>query len=100
MKLMLVYQAGIANVFQVQGFMVDKSATERDRVLQGDFRTCEQFCLGAQYAGAEIAVAACNRAGDIGSDDWTWDVEAQPFSDKFRPPHRLAMPCNLERGCR
>lgn len=86
MKLTLVYQAGIANVFQVQRFaMTPYLREETDRVLQCDFRTAETFCRGAMYAGAEVETMACNLAGDISDATWSKDFEAQPFNDKFRP---------------
>lgn len=77
-KLWLVYQAGIANVFEVSG---DEF---RKRLLQSDFRTCESFCLGAEAVGAEIYAACCNRAGDIISMSWDTRPDEAPFSDNFR----------------
>lgn len=76
-KLVLVYQAGVANVFQIQ------SDGARKRLLQASFRECEWFMRGAQHAGAEVDVAACNRAGDIANADWTRDLDSQPFHDKY-----------------
>lgn len=86
MKLILVYQAGIANVFQVQkwGF-TPAMRGETDRVYQGDFRTAEAMCRGAVYAGAQCVTMACNEAGDISDRIWTHKLAEQPFSDKFRP---------------
>lgn len=77
MKLVLVYQAGIANVFQIQ------SDHSRKRLLQASFKECEWFMRGAQHAGASVDVAGCNQAGDIANADWSRDLDAQPFSDKF-----------------
>ncbi len=77
MKLYLVYQAGIANVFQVQSDGAFK------RLLQASFKECEWFMRGAQTAGAEVDVAGCNRAGDIINAAWTRNLDSLPFSDQF-----------------
>lgn len=84
-KAMLVYQAGIANVFWVESFNLADYGREARRLIQGDFRTCETYAHGLQAAGAVVRTAACNRAGDIARELWTDDLDAQPFSDKFRP---------------
>lgn len=76
-KLVLVYQAGIANVFQIQ------SDGKFKRVLQASFIECEWFMRGAQHAGADVDVAGCNRAGDIIDAAWTRNLESLPFHDKF-----------------
>ena len=77
MKLVLVYQAGIANVFQIQR---DGSFK---RLLQAAFNECEWFMRGAQHAGADVDVAGCNRAGDIINAAWTRDLDSLPFSEQF-----------------
>jgi hypothetical protein len=85
-KFMLVYQAGIANLFEVQEqFAVHDEKLTRVRVYQGDFRTAEAMAQGCVLAGASVRSAACNEAGDIASSNWTWNLEDAPFSDKFRP---------------
>lgn len=76
MQLVLVYQAGIANVIQLK-------PVGQQRLLQGTFEQCEWFMLGAQHAGADVDVAGCNMAGDILNKAWTRDLESLPFSDKF-----------------
>ena len=76
-KLVLVYQAGIANVFQIQSDGTFK------RILQASFKTCEGFMRGAQFAGADVDVAGCNRVGDIINAAWTRDLDSLPFSDQF-----------------
>jgi hypothetical protein len=85
LRLMLVYQAGIANVFQVDNFTLTTDDRQARRIYQGDFRTAEQLCYGAALAGAIVRSAACNMAGDIQRFAWTDDLEAQPFSDCFNP---------------
>ena len=84
-KAMLVYQAGIANVFEVACFNMADYGREARRLIQADFRTCEAFAQGLAAAGVKVATAACNQAGDIAGARWSQDLDAQPFSDKFRP---------------
>lgn len=84
----LVYQSGIANVFLINSFLGSASLASRrkcERVLQHTFRECEAFVRGAAKAGAKVETFACNRAGDIINENWTSDLENQPFSDKFNP---------------
>ena len=82
---MLVYQAGIANLFQVNCANLSDSGRNAKRVYQGDFQTAESIAWGAGLAGAIVHSAACNRAGDIARETWTGDLDAQPFSESFRP---------------
>jgi hypothetical protein len=77
MRLVLVYQAGIANIFQLQ------SDNSKKRLLQASFRECEWFMRGAQHAGASVDVAACNMAGDSIGQPWSRDLDNHPFSDQF-----------------
>lgn len=84
-KFVLVYQAGLANVFRVQSFTL-AAGEERgaERVMQHAFGPCEWYARGLQAAGARVRVAACNMAGDVNLQDWTDDLVGQPFSDSFR----------------
>jgi hypothetical protein len=84
-RAMLVYQAGIANVFEVSAFNLADFGRDARRLLQADFRTCEAFSRGLVAAGVRVTTAACNQAGDIVRAHWTDDLEAQPFSNQFRP---------------
>lgn len=85
-RFMLVYQAGIANVFQVASFNLAPFGRDARRVYQGDFRTAESIAIGCGLAGAIVQTAACNQAGDIEHlTVWSEDLESQPFSDQFRP---------------
>lgn len=71
--LVIVYQAGIANVFE-----------NRRRLLQSDFRTCEMFCRGAQAMGATIVPAWCNMAGDVILETWNYEnFDNAPFNESF-----------------
>jgi hypothetical protein len=64
MKLaVLVYQVGIANVFDVTG-------PTRRRLVQSDYSTCAAFARGMAAAGALVTTAHCDQAGDIASFDW------------------------------
>ena len=83
----LVYQAGIANVFEIRTANYGTFGREAKRLLQADFRACEIFMRGI-LAGNDRALAitaACNMAGDIVNQEWSNDLNAAPFSDQFRP---------------
>jgi len=81
----LIYQAGIANVFAVDCLNMRASGRTERRLIQSDFRTAESFCLGLAAAGVRVASAGCNMAGDIARQNWSSDLEAQPFYEKFQP---------------
>lgn len=81
----LVYQAGIANVFDLNGMTLDPATRGARRIKLGDFRSCEMFAQGLKAAGVVVTTAACNRAGDIADAEWSVNLDEQPFSDKFRP---------------
>lgn len=94
----LVYQAGIANVFDTTRNRYGRSyidtlphicdegtRNDRKRLLQADFRTCEAYANGLKAAGVKVQTFHCNRAGDILAADWSPDLDEAPFSDKFRP---------------
>jgi hypothetical protein len=82
-RAVLVYQAGIANVFAVTSFNLADYGRDAKRLLQADFRSCASFARGLQAAGVNVKVAACNQAGDIIGARWSEDLENQPFSDQF-----------------
>lgn len=84
-RLALVYQGGLANLFEVERFGIrPKERRETRRVFQGDFGTAKAMARGAELAGARIGSYACNRAGDIINAPWdTTDVDA-PFLDHDR----------------
>lgn len=92
-RAILVYQAGIANVFKVDTFNV-ADPDGRERLLQADFHTCEQFARGLAAAGVKVGSAACNQAGDIIGARWAAmlddksidsDGNTPPFADKMNP---------------
>jgi hypothetical protein len=84
-RYVLVYQAGLANVFRVTSFNLSDYGRDAERLLQSDFRTAEAFARGLAAGGGIVKSAACNRAGDIIREKWTDDLDSQPFSDKFHP---------------
>lgn len=74
----VVYQAGIANVFDV-------TEGKRARVLQSSFDACEWFAAGLIAAGTVVSVSACNRAGDIAALPWVTPLSDAPFNVTARP---------------
>jgi len=85
LRIVLVYQGGIANVFKVTSFNLSNYGRDAERIMQRDFSACEYFARGCGYGGAIVRTAACNQAGDIVNALWSEDLENQPFSDKFNP---------------
>jgi hypothetical protein len=83
-RIFLVYQGGIANVFEVDSFNLSEFGRKAKRLMQTDFRTAEIYCQGRDDAGDTVKAAACNMAGDIALQTWTQDLEAQPFRESFR----------------
>ncbi len=79
----LVYQAGIANVFAVDCFNFAASGRTETQLLQSDFRTCEAFARGLAAAGTLVASAGCNMAGNIARCGWEQDFG--PFSENCHP---------------
>jgi hypothetical protein len=85
MKAVLVYQAGIANVFEVDCFNMASFGRNAKRICQGSFSQCENFAWGLAHAGWKIASAYCNNAGDIVNQEWKENLNDAPFCDKFHP---------------
>ena len=83
----LVYQVGIANVFACRTANYGTWGREAKRLYQGDFRGAEMFARGivAGNSKALVFTGQCNQAGDIAGQPWSEDLDAAPFSDKFRP---------------
>ena len=84
----LVYQAGIANVFEEDHLKDSRSESgfslERIRVLQSDFKTCESYCRGLRRAKKTVRTAWCNEAGDIINSNWHFfNFEDAPFCHSF-----------------
>jgi len=83
MKAALVYQAGIANVFQVDIHSHAPEGRNARRFFQGPFALAVEFARGMATSGWEFEVMACNRPGDIANEKWSWTLDDHPFSDKF-----------------
>lgn len=81
----LVYQAGIANVFELtcKHDMDNPQARTgpAKRLLQHAFQPCIWYCRGAGYSGAMVRTYSCNMAGDIAAAPWTDGLEDCPFRD-------------------
>jgi hypothetical protein len=84
-RAVLVYQGGIANVFEVECFNLCDYGRGARRLVQSDFRACEWFARGLDRAGVLVTTMQCNQAGEIAASKWSDDLEAAPFSDKFKP---------------
>ena len=83
-KVVLVYQGGIANVFEVDSFNMAPYGRNARRLLQHAYQPCQWYTQGLAESGAVIVrTAACNMAGDITDAVWTEDLDSQPFSDKL-----------------
>ena len=82
-KIALVYQAGIANVFEVSAFLTHPIGRETKRIHQASFGDCGTFVKGLLYAGYAVRTYACNQAGDITDSIWSTNLDEQPFSDQF-----------------
>lgn len=78
-KAVLVYQAGIANVFAVDCFNLHPLGRQGYRLLQGCFRDCVYFARGLDAAGVKVKTVHCNMAGDIAEQIWSENVEQAPF---------------------
>ena len=79
----LVYQAGLANVFEVRCHNLSPYGRDAKRLLQGTFGECVWFARGLGAAGWIIHTAACNEAGDIAGRTWSEDLDSQPFHDRM-----------------
>jgi hypothetical protein len=83
LKAFLVYQCGIANVFEVDAFNLSPEGRNARRLIQADFRTCANFARGMAAAGCSVKTVQCNMAGDISEMQWSEDLMDAPFHDKF-----------------
>ena len=84
-RFLLVYQAGLANVFEVDSWNLASGQRNSRRLLQADFRACENFAWGIATLGHLVATVGCNQAGDIINAQYTEDLDDLPFSDRFHP---------------
>jgi len=82
-KAMLVYQAGIANVFEVDCFNLSSYGRKAVRLMQSDFRTCLAYARGLGDCGVVVRTAHCNEAGDIVDRSWNEDLSEAPFRESI-----------------
>ena len=94
-RYVLVYQCGIANVFRVDSWNMADYGRVAERVLQGAYTTCIAFSRGLAEAGALVATAHCDLAGDIAGSHWTegmgdlWgDSKAEVWQRKDNREHQ------------
>lgn len=71
----LVYQNGIANLFQ-------GSPTGPVRVYQGDYHTAIAMARGCGLAGGIVRTFAADVLGDCMKAQWSLVGAGQPFEDK------------------
>lgn len=84
-KFVLVYQVGIANIFEVQCFNLSDYGREAKRIFQGTFQQAECICLGLGTGGHMIKSVHCNQAGDIICATWSENLEDAPFRHNMIP---------------
>lgn len=87
MKVMLVYQCGITNVFEVQSFNLADYGRDAKRIMQGGFTDGPVFAAGCGAAGAIVRTASCNVAGDCSTATWVEGIEGTPFRESAREVH-------------
>jgi len=82
-RAMLVYQGGLANVFNVDSFNLSPYGRNARRIYQGAFGQAIMLVKGMALGGYLIRTAGGNYAGDITNQTWTDDLESLPFSDQL-----------------
>lgn len=70
MKIVLVYQCGIANVFKVDRFTRNPEGRNAVRLLQHACDPCVWYARGLSRAGAIVKTAHCEKTGDIANVEW------------------------------
>jgi hypothetical protein len=89
----LVYQCGLCNVFRVEVPQVGVAQSPKyTRVMQADYRACENYCRGLIEAGKEVAVWHSDVAGDVLlCPHGPWQMGAgELWRDRKCPPHEAA----------
>lgn len=78
MEIMLVYQCGLANVFD----------GNFKRLMQHAYGPCEWFCKGAVAMGATVRVFHCDTTGDISATRLGYwrSGPGEMSADAKRPP--------------
>ena len=84
-QIALVYQAGIANVFECAKVSAEPYDRHAKRLMQADFAACENFASGMRAARLVVFTLHCNEAGDIQDSRWSWNLDEAPFRESFSP---------------
>lgn len=84
-RYMLVYQAGLANVYCVRAFNLSDYGRDANLIYQGDFRSAECISFGLGMAGHIVRYAHCNMAGSIVNQTWSDDMDSAPFRESMHP---------------
>ena len=95
-RIALVYQGGMANVFDVTraGDVPELPpfgrlpSAVRHRLLQHAFAPCEWFAAGLVAAGVSVSVYHCDQAGDVVGLTWS-PGPGDLFADVKRPPTQI-----------
>ena len=79
---MLVYQAGIANVFTVKCLNLAAYGRDAVRVYQGDISNAHSVAYGMGLTGVCVRTAYCNQAGDIINAKWSEYFDDAPSAGR------------------
>lgn len=82
--IVLVYQAGIANVFEVSSLTV-LAERKANLLFQGGFESAKLYAMVAATYGQTVRTAYCNQAGDIANLPWIDTRDDAPFCDMTFP---------------
>ena len=91
-RAVLVYQNGLANVFEVDSFNMADFGRNARRLFQHSFGQCEAFAQGLAAAGWKVASAGCPMTGDIAKERWTPYLDGCPHTDKMNPLYSRVKP--------
>lgn len=87
-RIVLVYQVGIANVFEVDRFSRHPERRNGRGLLQYDYHSCEMFARGMGAAGCIVRTMHCDMAGDC--SQFTWE----PNKGELWADRRRTVRCN------
>lgn len=81
-RIVLLYQGGIANLFEVDRFLLNP-CPERNarRLYQGCFRDAAMFARGMKEAGCTVRTLHANVCGDAANAAWSAELDDAPFSN-------------------
>lgn len=91
-RYLLVYQGGIANIFEVDRWCLSANSRQSKRIHQGGFEDSEWIAIGLAEGGHLVASVGCNQAGDIIDAQYTSDLESLPFSGHMNPVNQRKTP--------